>query len=52
MERLRSITISYEIDTNKRTENKTFVLGEYNENEDIGELLERATTALHEDLGE
>lgn len=50
MERLRTVTISFEVDTNKRTIKETFTLGEYNNDEDIGELLERMTERLDESI--
>ena len=46
METLRNITISYEVDTNKRTVKQTLSLGEHDENETIKELLERVADSL------
>jgi hypothetical protein len=50
MERLRSVKITIEVDTNKRISRETLTLGEYNDEEDAAELLNRASEWL-EDQG-
>jgi hypothetical protein len=50
VERLRTVTISYEIDTNKRTVKEALTLGEHDENEDIKELLERVAESIDESI--
>ena len=50
MERIRSVKITIEVDTNKRTERATLTLGERNDEEDAAGLLNRASEWL-EDQG-